>query len=395
MSNNPMTSFAAVVRCMYYCLVTPGCLPPLAWGAPGEAKTSVMNALAQRLDLPMETLIASICDPTDIGGALWPDGDRVKRLPMEWAMRLIEQGGGILFLDEVSTAPPAVQAALLRLVLEGVAGDTKLTNVRFAAAANPPEQAAGGHEQSDSMANRFVHLTWPGPDVSEWSEYMLSGATVVDNLPTFDQQAWDRQLPLSRALIAAFLSKRAPLFRESPDKARGRFPMAIATPRTWDAAARLHATLTVFGDNDNKTRLLGGCVGEGAATELVSYERKSDLPDVEALLKKPDSWTPDPKRPDRTFAVVLMVAAAATQQQFKKGPGGDPVADTKLYSERWESAWRVMGRTMEEGKDLVVVGARMLAKARPQGNSAMLKPEVQSIIAELVGVVRESGLMAS
>ena len=67
----------------------------------------------------------------------------------------------LLFLDELSTAPPAVQAALLRVVLERIVGDLTLpTDVAVVAAANPPEQAADGWDLSAPLANRLCHLNW-------------------------------------------------------------------------------------------------------------------------------------------------------------------------------------------------------------------------------------------
>src|SRR5205823_11964182 len=62
----------------------------------------------------------------------------------------------------ISTAPPAVQAAMLRIVLERVVGDLELPpGVRVVAAANPPEQAADGWDLAPPLANRLVHLDWP------------------------------------------------------------------------------------------------------------------------------------------------------------------------------------------------------------------------------------------
>jgi MoxR-like ATPase len=64
-----------------------------------------------------------------------------------WARRLTDAGHGLLFLDELTTAPPAVQAAMLRVVLERAVGDVELpASVRIVAAANPAEQAADGWE---------------------------------------------------------------------------------------------------------------------------------------------------------------------------------------------------------------------------------------------------------
>ena len=82
--------------------------------------------------------------------------------PPDWAVRLVRAGRGLLFLDELSTAPPAVQAALLRVVLERRVGALQLPAgaVRIVAAANPRVGAADGWELSPPLANRFVHLYW-------------------------------------------------------------------------------------------------------------------------------------------------------------------------------------------------------------------------------------------
>src|SRR5262245_62386462 len=93
---------------------------------------------------PCEVVIASIREPSDFAGlpVVVADGG-VRFAPPRWARRLHGAGRGVLFLDEISTAPPAVQAALLRVVLERVVGDLELpAAVAVVAAANPPE--AGG-----------------------------------------------------------------------------------------------------------------------------------------------------------------------------------------------------------------------------------------------------------
>lgn len=65
------------------------------------------------------------------------------------AKRLHEAGAGYLFLDELSTAPPAVQAAMLGVALERRVGDLVLPRaVQVVAAANPPERAADGWDLS-------------------------------------------------------------------------------------------------------------------------------------------------------------------------------------------------------------------------------------------------------
>src|SRR3954453_5371043 len=140
-------------------------LPVLLWGEPGIGKTAALNQLAGAIELPLTTVIASVHEPSDFSGLPVvgedPAEQGVPMAPPDWAVRLVRAGQGLLFLDELSTAPPAVQAALLRLVLERRIGTLQLpSGVRIVAAANPRSSAADGWELSPPLANRFVHLQW-------------------------------------------------------------------------------------------------------------------------------------------------------------------------------------------------------------------------------------------
>src|SRR6267142_1736677 len=121
-------------------------VPVLAKGAPGIGKSSMMVGLAAALGLPIEVVIASLREPSDFAGlpVIQSDGSVALAAP-RWAKELAAAGKGILFLDEITTAPPAVQAALLRVVLDRVVGDLSLpAAVSIVAACNPPDQASGG-----------------------------------------------------------------------------------------------------------------------------------------------------------------------------------------------------------------------------------------------------------
>jgi MoxR-like ATPase len=114
----------ATIQAMRVALVAR--VPVLLWGAPGTGKTSTTRALAAAMGIPCETVIASIREPSDFAGLPVVDGVSVLFAPPRWAEQLTAAGRGVLFLDEISTAPPAVQAALLRVVLERTVGDLQL-----------------------------------------------------------------------------------------------------------------------------------------------------------------------------------------------------------------------------------------------------------------------------
>src|SRR2546430_16043910 len=119
------------------------------------------------------------------------------------AGRVAGAGQGRLFLAELSTAPPAVQAALLRVVLERAVGDLTLPDeVAVVAAANPPEQAADGWDLSAPLANRLCHLAWQTEPRSV-ADGLAGGwsAPVVPALPEGGQAEGS----LSRGLVAALL----------------------------------------------------------------------------------------------------------------------------------------------------------------------------------------------
>ena len=67
-------------------------VPVLLWGGPGVGKTSVVEQVALGLGWHLETVIASICDPTDFKGMPRDAGDRTTFSPPEWAVRVAEAG---------------------------------------------------------------------------------------------------------------------------------------------------------------------------------------------------------------------------------------------------------------------------------------------------------------
>src|SRR5947209_2816630 len=332
-------------------------VPVLLWGAPGTGKTSAVRAMAAALGWPCETVIAAIREPSDFAGLpVVTEGD-VRMAPPRWAQRLAAAGRGLLFLDEISTAPPAVQAALLRVVLERVVGDLDLPEgVVVVAAANPPEQAADGWDLAAPLANRFCHLDWT-VEPAAFAQGLVNGFETPP-VPTLPPD-WVDDIPYTRGLVAAFLGVRPGLACDLPTDA-ARAGRGWPSPRTWDMAARLWAAAGAAGaSTEAETALLTGAIGEGPGIELLMWQLEMDLPDPEAVLADPDGFEV-PERHDRAHAVLSAVAAAVA---------------AKPTPDRWLAAWKVVGKVGEHAPDVGAVAARLLVQCRPPGGAA--PPEVK------------------
>jgi hypothetical protein len=344
-------------------------VPVLLWGSPGTGKTSVVRALGDALGWPVEVVIGSIREPADFAGLPVVSDGAVEMAPPAWARRLFEAGEGLLFLDELTTAPPAVQAAMLRVVLERVVGDLALPpDVRVVAAANPPGEAADGWELAPPLANRLVHVDWPVD-----SKAVAAGLAVGFPGPAavLSREARPAQDAAARAAVAAFLQVRPTLVLQVPttSSSAGR---GWPSPRSWEAVCVLMAACDATAASDEaRAALVIGAVGEGPGLEFLTWLANADLPDPEAVLADPDSFEL-PERSDRAFAALTAVAAVAVS----KGDIGS-----------WAAAWQVVAKAADAAPDVAALVARTLAASRPSG--AELPVEVLA----LVPLLRAAGLM--
>jgi len=247
-------------------------------------------------------------------------------------------------------ASPSTQAALLRPVLEGVVGSLKLPDaVARVAAANPPEQAAGGWNLTPPLANRFCHKTWT-VDSERWIEGILSDwpmpsiKMVPDNVEDYISSA--------KALVASFIRTRPSLLMSFP-KDESAQAGAWPSPRSWTMAAKfLGACNSIDADEDTMMNLIVGSVGSGAAQEFLTWQKNLDLPQPKDVLNDPKGF-PFPDRDDKVFAVISSAMAYAASH---------------MTPTLWEKAWLVIERTVNEKRaDIAAVCAKQIAKSAKKG----------------------------
>lgn len=94
--------------------------PVFLWGAPGLGKSSIIAQICQEWDWELIDLRLSLLSPVDLRGL--PYLDHEKKCAVWLKPEFLPNGGhkkqGILFLDELNTAPTSVQIAAYQLVLD-------------------------------------------------------------------------------------------------------------------------------------------------------------------------------------------------------------------------------------------------------------------------------------
>ncbi len=260
--------------------------PVMLWGPPGVGKSQMIAQIADRHNAPLIDIRLSQMEPSDLRGIPFKNGETVV-----WAIPAMlpnkERHGeeGILFLDEITSAPPSVSAAAYQLILDRKLGEYEVPDGWAIIAA--------GNRQGD----RGVTYSMPAPLANRFSHY-----EVDVNLD--DWVAWAYANQIDERIIAFLRFRQDLLFDFDPSQN----PVAFPSPRSWEYA---HRALQKFDENhDLLTGALQACVGNAAGIELRAFIDSLDqMPDLDAIVKGED--IPAPKEIDLQYAVASALVGRA------------------------------------------------------------------------------------
>ena len=260
--------------------------PVMLWGPPGVGKSQMVAQVAARHEAPLIDIRLSQMEPSDLRGIPF-----LKDEIVDWAVPAmlpdVKRHGtkGILFLDEITSAPPSVSAAAYQLILDRRLGEYEVPNQWAIIAA--------GNRQGD----RGVTYTMPAPLANRFSHY-----EVDVNLD--DWVAWAYANGIDERVIG-FLRFRPDLVFDFDPSYN---PVAFPSPRSWEFA---HRALQKFDDNpDLLVNSLQACVGKAAGVELNAFvESLHQMPDLDAIVSGED--VPAPAELDLQYAVASALVARA------------------------------------------------------------------------------------
>jgi hypothetical protein len=262
----------------------------MIWGPAGVGKSETVKSAAMRLGIRMMDFRAVYRESIDIMGL--PnirEGHTVYAQPA--GLPLLDRDGpeGILFIDEIVSAPPQTQAALYQLTLEGKVGDyEKPPGWQVVAAGNRMSDRGVVHRMPDPLVDRFFHVDFE-PNLTDWCVWAL-GAGIASE-------------------VIAFLRFRPGLLHHYESK---RECHAFTTPRGWAAVSRILGC-----GPEIESQMIRGRVGDGAAGEFMAFLklcREMISPDV--VLANPRKWEV-PKNAGVLYALAEALARRSKPENWE------------------------------------------------------------------------------
>ncbi len=233
--------------------------PVFIHGSPGIGKSYIVGEIAKKNGMELVDVRLSQMDPVDLRGVPSIRGDQTVWMPPVFFPKDTDSRG-ILFLDELNSAPPSVQAAIYQLVLDRKMGEYELPkNWRILCAGNRVSDRGVVFRLPTPLANRMVHLHVQ----ARFEDFKLFA--IKNGVHPF---------------VIGFLGFRPDLLSTEPVVEDDANP-AFATPRSYEMLSNILKTGQEIG---RITPIIYGTIGYSAGIEFTSYVKVyEELPDVAAI----------------------------------------------------------------------------------------------------------------
>jgi len=338
--------------------------PLFIWGQPGIGKSDLVAEVARSQGCPLIDIRLPLMEPTDIRGIPYladvkvydkegnlvrdeqgvPITDKQFRWSTPSDLPTDEMSRALVFFDEMSAAPPSVQAATYQIILNRRIGNYVMPkDVVIVAAGNRVKDKGVAYNMPMPLANRFTHLTLE-VDKDDWLEWATLNRVHKDVVGYINFQGGD--------------------LNQFNPSAEG---YAFATPRSWYFASELLQEEGVDGkliDTSLPSDVLGdmikGTIGEGVGTKFMTYRNQAaNLPHAKDVLSGKITKL-NTKQIDVMYALVTALCYEL-KDQAERGIRAKANGDSKPMAEFQKQVDTFFRFVMDNFEDeLAVMGSKTI-----------------------------------
>ena len=277
--------------------------PIFLWGPPGIGKSDIVKQIGEDAGREVIDVRLALWEPTDIKGIPYYNADQGK---MVWAppaeLPVDPDSTAIIFLDELNSAPPAVQAAAYQLILNRRVGTYVLPKgVDVVAAGNREGDRGVTYRMPAPLANRFVHLE-AKVDFDDW-------------------QDWATLNKIHPEVVGYVGYAKQDLYDFDPKSAS----KAFATPRSWSFVSDLLNDEDI--DTETLHNLIAGAVGDGLAVKFMAHRKiAGKMPKADDILDGKVK-TLEIKEVSAMYSLTVSLCYELKDRAEKKAKNWDEMAD--------------------------------------------------------------------
>lgn len=278
-------------------------VPVMLHGGPGAGKSGIVFQTAEELGLKVIDLRLSQLDTVDLrgipnvvkGATVWNPPSMFPRT-----------AGYLLFLDELNSASPEMQAAAYQLINDRRIGDYVLPpDCAIVGAGNRLGDRAIVTKLSSALANRMAHIDYEINN-DDWCEWAVKKG-IHPHIVSFVRWRPSALNEFDPRNSSAEEAKRVAAVRTS---------LRFCTPRSWE---KVSISLGSTGDEELLAETIPTIIGDAGAVEFQAFRKViANMPDLDKILKSPKS-APLPAGLDIRMALTTSLSMKCDRSNFVAG----------------------------------------------------------------------------
>lgn len=299
-------------------------IPVMVFSDPGMGKSSIMRSLANIKGVNLYMKSANKLTDVEVMGIPYTQdtatGKELRYSTPEYIKEL-NSDNGILFFDELTTAPTSIQKMLLTIIQDCEFNEFKIPKSTFRVAAGNYSNIVGTEQMSMALMNRFANFHWDF-DLKDFSDGFTSGWNNYE-IPIINPKEVREGKELNyKNTVIEFLRSHPTEGYRMPEEIIDRTDVSFPTPRSWD---NLTIALSILDGNEPEfiQCVIDSLVGPSTGSLFYKYMKKNNVVriDITQYVGNEGNFVlPDPDKHDQVSYIMksLMFYMNKDAMKYKK-----------------------------------------------------------------------------